>query len=216
MDKKTKQLHNLLAQLQKHKFTHNYARNYYDKLNFRLIIPSITITGLSSIASFLASSNILPSEYRNYMNLSIGIFTSFSSIMQSIVSSCGFETRKETFKKADKVKGELHFNETLVKNKKVAIVGPSPHLVNTGLGQYIDSHDLVIRINEILPSGYFQDYGSKTDIVFLNLGNDWLEITIEMINNLMFKEKNNPDLLKKVLNLDALSLEWREKFQKRI
>lgn len=100
MDKKTKQLHNLLVQLQKQKFTHNYASNYYDKLNFRLIIPSITITGLSSITSFLASSNILPSEYRNYMNLSIGIFTSFSSIMQSIVSSCGFETRKETFKKA--------------------------------------------------------------------------------------------------------------------
>ena len=72
--------------------------------------------------------------------------------------------------------------KNLVKNKTVAIVGPSPHLVNTGLGEFIDSHDLVIRINEILPSGYFQDYGSKTDIVFLNLGNDWLEITIEMIN----------------------------------
>lgn len=72
--------------------------------------------------------------------------------------------------------------KNLVKNKTVAIVGPSPHLVNTGLGKFIDSHDLVIRINEILPSGYFQDYGSKTDIVFLNLGNDWIEITLEMIN----------------------------------
>jgi len=101
--------------------------------------------------------------------------------------------------------------KNLVKNKTVAIVGPSPHLVNTGLGEFIDSHDLVIRINEILPSGYFQDYGSKTDIVFLNLGNDWLEITIEMIN----KDIKALDDIKLFVNpRNSLDVSTKNRFKK--
>lgn len=41
-------------------------------------------------------------------------------------------------------------------------------------------------------------------------------ISIEIINILMFKEKKNMDLLRKVVELEALSIEWREKFQKRL
>jgi MOSC domain-containing protein YiiM len=41
-------------------------------------------------------------------------------------------------------------------------------------------------------------------------------ISIEAVNVLMFKEKKNPDLLKSVTSLQTLSIEWREKFQKRI
>ncbi|MBM15838.1 MAG: hypothetical protein CMH75_07095, partial [Nitrospina sp.] len=33
---------------------------------------------------------------------------------------------------------------------------------------------------------------------------------------LMFKDKKNIDLLKKVVDLKTLSIEWREKFQKRL
>lgn len=41
-------------------------------------------------------------------------------------------------------------------------------------------------------------------------------LSIEMINNLMFKEKNNRELLEKMVSQKALSLEWRDKFQKRL
>ena len=41
-------------------------------------------------------------------------------------------------------------------------------------------------------------------------------ISIDNINVLMFKEKNNVNLLRKVVKLEALSIEWREKFQKRL
>ena len=37
-----------------------------------------------------------------------------------------------------------------------------------------------------------------------------------MVNVLMFKEKKNQDLLKKVVSLQALTISWREKFQKRL
>ncbi len=42
------------------------------------------------------------------------------------------------------------------------------------------------------------------------------KISIEILNTLMFKEKKNPDLLRKVVNLEALSEEWRSKFLKRL
>lgn len=63
--------------------------------------------------------------------------------------------------------------EKLVKNKRVAIAGPSPHLQGKGLGKKIDSYDVVCRLNEILYSNE-DDYGSKTDICFWNLGNNFL------------------------------------------
>ena len=42
------------------------------------------------------------------------------------------------------------------------------------------------------------------------------KISIETINILMFKDKKNLKLLKKVSEQEALSLEWREKFKKRL
>jgi len=52
--------------------------------------------------------------------------------------------------------------------KRVAVIGPSPHLLNKGIGEIIDSYDIVCRINEIHPTGYEADYGKKTDIIFHN------------------------------------------------
>ena len=54
----------------------------------------------------------------------------------------------------------------LVKNKRVALVGPSPHILGKKQGSYIDSFDIVIRVNEFgIPSSLYEDYGSRTDII---------------------------------------------------
>ena len=42
------------------------------------------------------------------------------------------------------------------------------------------------------------------------------KISVDMVNILMFKEKKNSELLKKVVKLDTLSVEWRGKFLKRL
>jgi len=42
------------------------------------------------------------------------------------------------------------------------------------------------------------------------------KISVNSINILMFKDKKNIDMLKKVVDLKTLSIEWREKFQKRL
>tara|TARA_B100001123_G_scaffold448651_1_gene610738 strand:+ start:3119 stop:3994 length:876 start_codon:yes stop_codon:yes gene_type:complete len=55
----------------------------------------------------------------------------------------------------------------LVKNKKIAYVCPSPHLKGMKMGEYIDSHDLVVRVNQAyhMPQEDWEDYGKRTDIL---------------------------------------------------
>ena len=44
--------------------------------------------------------------------------------------------------------------------KSVALVGPSPHISGKNLGKFIDSFDVVVRVNEIgISIKNYQDYG---------------------------------------------------------
>jgi hypothetical protein len=54
-----------------------------------------------------------------------------------------------------------------LENKTIAYVAPSPHLKGLGMGEFIDSHDLVVRINQAydMPEQDWVDYGRRTDIV---------------------------------------------------
>jgi len=65
----------------------------------------------------------------------------------------------------DEVRISKKFNDYL-KGKSVVIVGPSPYLQGKGRGEFIDSHDIVIRMNRgwKIPEDKQVDYGSKTDI----------------------------------------------------
>jgi len=61
------------------------------------------------------------------------------------------------------------FND-LVKDKTIAYVGPAPNLQGLGMGEFIDSHDLVFRVGDS-PVGFMgatgkeNDYGSRTDVL---------------------------------------------------
>jgi len=55
----------------------------------------------------------------------------------------------------------------LIKGKRVAYVCPSPHLKGMKMGKYIDSFDLVVRVNQAydMPQEDWEDYGKRTDIL---------------------------------------------------
>ncbi len=59
----------------------------------------------------------------------------------------------------------------LLSGKKIAAVGPSPHLTKSGIGPRIDSYDIVCRFNEVRPKGLESDYGSRVDVMFWHLNN---------------------------------------------
>ena len=64
---------------------------------------------------------------------------------------------------------------SIIENKRVALVGPSPHLIDTNSGSLIDNYDVVVRMNDIVPIERLRkDYGSRTDIMFHNLGTPWM------------------------------------------
>tara|TARA_B100000035_G_C20979540_1_gene544777 strand:+ start:125 stop:805 length:681 start_codon:yes stop_codon:yes gene_type:complete len=59
----------------------------------------------------------------------------------------------------------------MFRDKKVAIVGPSSYLEGAKLGSFIDSFDLVVRINNIHDTNnpkLVEDLGAKTDIIYFD------------------------------------------------
>jgi len=88
------------SRLQKEKFIHNQAGNYYMKSNRWFVIPGIIITGSSSVISFLGTSDIMNNDTKTAFNITVGVLTAGAAILQSISSSFGFETRTAAFSKA--------------------------------------------------------------------------------------------------------------------
>jgi Glycosyltransferase family 29 (sialyltransferase) len=55
-----------------------------------------------------------------------------------------------------------------LKDKRVVIVGPSPSILKTGQGKFIDDFDVVVRLNKALPipTHLMQDIGKRTDVLY--------------------------------------------------
>ena len=65
--------------------------------------------------------------------------------------------------------------DELLSGKRVALVGPAPHLMGKGVGKVIDEYDTVCRMNDIIPMQHLrEDYGGRTDILFHNFGTDFM------------------------------------------
>jgi len=62
------------------------------------------------------------------------------------------------------------FKEFLT-GKSVVVVGPASTLKGTGSGAFIDSHDVVVRINHAwpLPKDLAEDIGTRCDVIYHNL-----------------------------------------------
>ena len=86
--------------LKKQIFLHNQASSYYAKQNRNFVIPGILITGISSVASFLATSDVLTDDNKQMFSIGVGVMTAGATILQSIGSSFGFQSRTESFQKA--------------------------------------------------------------------------------------------------------------------
>ncbi len=69
---------------------------------------------------------------------------------------------------------------------RCAIVGNSANLVKSGYGSEIDSHDVVLRMNDAVVSGYESDVGGKTTVLLLNGGPAMPVISGEKIHLLTY------------------------------
>lgn len=80
--------------------------------------------------------------------------------------------------------------EELLKDKRIAFVGPSNHLEGKKIGKLIDEYDLICRVNEIFPKDLGEDYGSRTDISFINFATREITHFIYKIRESGEKAKN--------------------------
>jgi len=93
-------LNKFRKRIKKERFLNNQSSVYYSKQNSKFVIPGILITGISSVASFMATSDILNNDSKKGFSVGVGILTAGATILQSISSSFGFQTRAEQFQKA--------------------------------------------------------------------------------------------------------------------
>lgn len=85
-----------------------------------------------------------------------------------------------------------------LKDKRIALVGPSSHLINKKAGWFIDAFDVIVRVGELYPLGMEKDYGSRTNIYVNSLNSDTPPQINREFENLK-KKSINPDWLEFVI-----------------
>lgn len=115
------------------------------------------------------------------------------------ISDQRIELANKLFLHFEQQQKENSFEEKIVNAKRIAIIGNAPNEINKNKGKEIDSHDLVIRLNNFQIKGFEQDYGSKVDVWSRNLGT-------------LFYTKNKVQLENKPLNVIIYNY-WNTSFQ---
>lgn len=114
----------LKDELKKLRYLHTRASEYFNKLNYYIFGPSIGITAISGVASFLATSTLVTIEIQNAFGISVGILTSISTMLQSVGSSCKFSSKADAHRQAaeeySKLLTRLEFEMEMPNEKKFA------------------------------------------------------------------------------------------------
>ena len=82
-----------LKHLEKLRFIHSESAAYYSKLHLKLYAPSIVITGLSGVASFLSSSSLFNNDTQTVLAIGVGVLASVSAMIQSAGSAVDYNTK---------------------------------------------------------------------------------------------------------------------------
>lgn len=90
-------LNKFRKRLDKEKYINNYASNYYGNMHNRFSIPGIIVSGVSSVASFLATSDMMSDTGKTVISIGVGILAAGSTIIYSIANSYGFQSRRDSF-----------------------------------------------------------------------------------------------------------------------
>lgn len=103
----------IYKKIEEEKTIYNKASSIFFKKNILLVYPTIFFTGLSSILSFTSNSDLFTDNTNKMLVFLVGVFTSLTTITQSLSSSLGYNTKSEMFRKAadsyDKILTKIEF-----------------------------------------------------------------------------------------------------------
>lgn len=97
--KKYKFYETVEVRLKKLRYIHSRSSEYYEKLNLWIFAPSISITALSSIGSFLSTSDFIGNS-QSVFGVTVGVLASISAMLQSLASSCKYSAKSEAHRGA--------------------------------------------------------------------------------------------------------------------
>jgi hypothetical protein len=106
------------------------------------------------------------------------------------------------------------FLET-VSGKSCAVVGSSSNLIGSNYGSFIDSHDVVFRINDApVEERYAKDIGSKTNVWFINVhdaspGHQDFKLDSKYGNQFFMISPSHPELNKSFSRYYNQTFLWR-------
>jgi len=92
--------------------------------------------------------------------------------IDQIINHCGLKAKGSISGiKLSKLRYTHQIFSDYLKGKRIALIGPARTLIGSGMGKEIDNYDIVLRMKQpLVPSKLHEDYGSKTDGIFVNLG----------------------------------------------
>ena len=102
----------MLKRLKKLRFLHSRSSQYYESMNIRLSAPSIVITALSGIASFLSTSQYVDEDAQNACGITVGVLASAASVFQAFAAACQYGAKKEAHRTVAE-----QYNALIVKTK---------------------------------------------------------------------------------------------------
>lgn len=102
----------LLNRLTKLVDIHSLASQHYNKLDKYIFGPSICISCLSGIASFLSTSQFIDNTTQTVFGVSVGILASISTLLQSLGSAYRFSAKEEAHRQTAE-----QYNKLIVKIK---------------------------------------------------------------------------------------------------
>ena len=186
----------ILQRLQRLSQLHSRASQYYEKMNFYIFAPSITITALSGIASFLSTSQYISPGTQNGFGIGVGIVASISSVLQSLAGACQYSAKKE----AHRTVAEQYNNLIII--IKFEIEMPNEEDFTDKLE--IQILDIQSKCNYFVPQFIIEEYDkqkkknknihkqtSHENIIEASLNNENLVINIDDKN---YKTFNEPEL----------------------
>ena len=182
---------------------HTKASLYYEKMNFNIFGPSITITALSGIASFLSTSQYVSEGVQNGFGIGVGIVASISSVLQALAGACQYSAKKEAHRTVAEqynnliisVKFEIEMpNEEDFTDKLETQILDIQNKCNYFVPQFIvDEYDKQHKANKNKNNGLngLNRHTISNDSTFSNLHNENIVINIDDKNYNTFNSSHN-------------------------
>lgn len=84
-----------IDRLEELKWIHSRSSEYYERRNLAITIPSIVLTSLSGIMSFMSTSSGVSQQFQYISSITVGIIAAISSLVQALSSTLQFGTKSE-------------------------------------------------------------------------------------------------------------------------